>query len=181
MTSFDLSVKELLDRFGGRYMRYCDDILLIVPVSRRRSVIQEVEELIKRSMLSINEKKTGIHTFRSRGLGVAEADKPLQYLGFTFDGDTILIRSAALARYSQRMKKGVRLAKATMRRWNKIRSVQGGPEHLLYKRSLYQKYSHFGRQNFLRYGYRAADILESPAIRGQLKPLWHRLQDELSK
>lgn len=181
MASFDLAVKNIVGKFGGEYMRYCDDILVIVPVSRRRSISSELSGLISELGLTINESKTECRTFRARGDGISKADKPLQYLGFTFDGDTVLLRSASLARYSQRMRKGVRLAKSTTRRWNAIRSRQGRSARPIYRRKLYQKYSHLGKNNFLRYGYNAADKMDSSAIRGQLKPLWQRLKDEIDR
>lgn len=140
-----------------------------------------MQQQIHQLKLSINPSKTERRTFIQHSHGVQEADKPLQYLGFTFDGQRILIRSAAFARYSQRMKKGVRLAKATMRSRNRKKRVRGATVKALYKRKLYERYAHFGHQNFLRYGYRAAEIMQSNAIRGQLKPLWRRLNEEIQK
>ncbi|TOH44391.1 hypothetical protein CGI79_25115, partial [Vibrio parahaemolyticus] len=54
--------------------------------------------------------------------------KPLQYLGFLFDGHSIFLRSTALARYSEKMKGGVKLAKKTMEKENRIRKSKGEPE-----------------------------------------------------
>lgn len=181
MMRFDLSMRQLMHRVGGVYYRYCDDILLIVPHQHRDSIAGEAQQQINQLKLSIHPSKTERRTFKKYSHGIQEADKPLQYLGFTFDGQRILIRSAAFARYSQRMKKGVRLAKATMRSRNRKKGARGAAVKALYKRKLYERYSHFGHQNFLRYGYRAAEIMKSNAIRDQLKPLWGRLNDEIQK
>ncbi|MFN1930737.1 hypothetical protein ACK2GG_14985, partial [Escherichia coli] len=108
-------------------------------------------------------------------------DKPLQYLGFIFDGENIFLRSSSLSRYSDRMKRGVKLAKATMKRKNKIRKHKGLSDKELFKEQIYARYTHVGKRNFLTYGYRASRIMKSTSIRKQLKPLWDRLQKEIQK
>jgi RNA-directed DNA polymerase len=105
----------------------------------------------------------------------------LQYLGFMFDGENIYIRSSSLARYSEKMKRGVSLAKKTMKKYNAIRAKKGLPEEVLYKRKLYSRYTHFGGRNFITYGLRAANKMNSKTIKHQLKPLWRRFNEELEK
>ena len=74
------------------------------------------------------------------------------------------------------MKRGVSLAKQTMLSKNKNRIVNGQQERNLFKRQIYSRYSHLGGRNFLRYGYRAAEIMDSVEIKRQLRPLWGRLK-----
>ena len=177
MFDFDRQVAEYVRTQGGCYLRYCDDMLIIVQKTAYRKIKSYVCKLINELKLDINLQKTEVSKF-TRRRGRQTCDRPLQYLGFTFNGFQVLIRSAALARYSQRMKSGVRLAKATAKRRNEIRKSCRRPERELFKRKLYERYSHLGGRNFVRYGLRAADVLDSPAIRNQLKPLWQRLRDE---
>ena len=178
---FDKEVKEYAVSLNGEYFRYCDDILLIVPTKERDNAAGKVAKIIGSSKLKINVKKTTRHTFSYKKGKISVKDKPLQYLGFTFDGEQILVRSSAFSRYSEKMKRGVKLAKATQSRWNKIRLSRGQPTKGLYRKSLYKKYSHLGKRNFIRYGLRASEIMNSDAIRNQLKPLWKRLLAEISK
>ena len=110
-----------------------------------------------------------------------KCDRTLQYLGFIFDGERILIRSATLAKFSGRMNQGVRLAKATAKSRNAARMERGLSPKVLYKRKLYERYSHLGQRNFVRYGIRAADIMKSDAIRRQLRPLWTRLKSAIER
>ena len=180
MLEFDTQMQASVRILDGVYMRYCDDILVIVPTEFGDDVAGRVRKEIKKLKLDINTSKTKISNFKSSVSG-QECDLPLQYLGFTFDGKNALIRSAALARYSERMKRGVRLAKATMDKENRRRAARGRPTKPLFKKKLYNRYSHLGKRNFLRYGYRSADILKSPAIKKQLRPLWKRLKDEIEK
>ena len=153
-------------------------MLFIVPHEFTAGIEQQVMDEIAELQLDINTDKTEVREFRSTRASGTVSDKPLQYLGFTFDGQQVLIRSAALARYSERMKRGVRLAKATKKKRDKAVS---SPDTIkpLFRQKLYEKYSHKGRRNFIRYGLRAAKKMNSKSIRRQLKPLWNRLQKEI--
>lgn len=180
MFDFDKTIKEYVNNIGGSYYRYCDDMMIIVHPEERDKTISYVTSEILKLKLEINQKKTEISNFSLTG-GKQKSDRPLQYLGFTFDGERILIRSAAFARFSGKMKGGVKLAQRTREKRNIIRQEKGHAERGLYKRKIYERYSHLGKQNFLTYGYRAADKMGSKSIRKQLKPLWNRLQKEIEK
>ncbi|NVK29516.1 MAG: hypothetical protein HWE20_00835 [Gammaproteobacteria bacterium] len=178
MIDFDVWANEEVKKVGGRYFRYCDDMLFILPRIHKNRVEGLVREHIRDLLIDINVDKTEIRDFRLID-GVVTADKPLQYLGFTFDGQRILIRSAALARYSEKMKRGVRLAKATMRKRNRLRVERGEAPKKLFRNKVYEQYSHLGKRNFIRYGLRSAEIMNSKAMKKQLKPLWERLIKEI--
>lgn len=180
MMNFDIEMKEYVSSLGGEYFRYCDDMLFIVPTHEKDNVAGEAERQLLKLKVSLNIKKTEIREFKSTPSKI-ESDKPLQYLGFIFDGDRIFLRSSSLSRYSDRMKRGVKLAKATMKRKNKIRKNKGLPNKELFKEKIYARYSHVGKRNFLTYGYRASRIMQSNSIKKQLKPLWERLQNEIQK
>ena len=178
MLEFDTKAKEVLEELGGSYYRYCDDMLFITKREFKDDIEKFACDEIKKLKLTINTNKTERRRFWRYG-GVQKCDKPLQYLGFTFDGQRKLIRSAALARFSGRMKTGVKLAKQTVDRINSELILKGEPLESLRKKKLYERYSHLGRRNFLTYGYRAARIMKSKAIKKQLKPYWKRLQEEM--
>lgn len=180
MTQFDEIISNLMTQIDGSYFRYCDDILCIIPIAKKAEIIEIISREIRKLKLNINQDKTKSSEYRIIH-GQLTCDKPLQYLGFIFDGHHKLIRSAALARFSERMKSGVRLAKLTKNKYNKIRRNNSQPKQALYKRKIYDRYSHLGRRNFIRYGLRSAEIMESGAIKKQLKPLWTRLQNEIEK
>ncbi len=180
MLDFDQDVKSMIDQIGGQYYRYCDDMLLIVPLSSKDQVEAEIMDKIASLKIEINPKKTDKRTFTRKGSQLI-ADKPLQYLGFLYDGQQITIRSAALARYSERMKRSVRRAKMTKIKRNRMKIASGRQPKPLFKKKLYEKYSHLGKRNFIRYGLRAAETMNSATIKRQLKPLWGRLQEEIEK
>ncbi len=180
LISFDEFISKSIKEIGGSYLRYCDDILCIVPLASKEYITKTINEEIEKLKLTINKDKTKTSEFKIIN-GQLVCDKSLQYLGFTFDGFHKLIRSAALARFSERMKSGVRLAKLTRIKHNRIRIQKGIPRQSVYKRKLYERYSHLGKKNFIRYGFRCAETMGEKAIKKQLKPLWNRLQEEIKK
>ncbi|MRT57026.1 hypothetical protein GJV11_12960 [Enterobacteriaceae bacterium RIT693] len=180
MLNFDIEMNEYISSLGGVYFRYCDDMLFIVPSHEKNNVAGEAEKRLFKLKVSLNVKKTEIREFVVTPSKI-KCDKPLQYLGFLFDGNNIFLRSSSLSRYSDRMKRGVHLAKATMKSKNKIRKNKGLPSKGLFKEKIYARYAHVGRRNFLTYGYRASRIMHSNSIKKQLKPLWKRLQREIDK
>lgn len=180
LLDFDAAMQAEVNARGGTYLRYCDDILVAVPAGNDVGLENFVVAQLKSLKLAANPKKTEKSRFVRAGK-VLTCDRPLQYLGFMFDGQRVLLRSAALAKFSGRMNQGVRLAKATAKSRNAERVARGLPPKPLYKRKLYERYSHLGHRNFVRYGARAAKIMKSDAIRRQLRPLWGRLRTAIEK
>jgi RNA-directed DNA polymerase len=183
MLDFDLRVKSALEEQGGVYYRYCDDMLFIIPESASefvKSTDKFVTDAIDSLNIEINHDKTEKRQFIIKGKDLY-SPKPLQYLGFLFDGKRKMLRSAGLAKYSERMKKAVKLAKRTQKVRNQKRKKRGLLPTPLYKKKLYSKHSYLGRRNFITYAHRAADVMGSNSIRKQIKPLWNRLQNEIKK
>lgn len=178
MLEFDIAASRFAKQYNGKYMRYCDDMLFIMPLGSGKLTEDFAEDKIKELEIEINPDKTDRCDFIAKS-GLLSTKKPLQYLGFLFDGERTIIRSAAFAKYSNRVKRGVSLAKQTMRRKNEIKNSLGCPETNLYKKQIFSRYSHLGKRNFIRYGYKAANILNSNTIRKQLRPLWWRLLEEI--
>jgi|TARA_R100000479_G_scaffold51000_2_gene23983 hypothetical protein len=117
----------------------------------------------------------------------------LQYLGFDFYGDKTLIKSANVSRFYREMKEGIAM------KAKRIKSVQQKyltDEAIIYKRKIYRLYSFRGiksrkipankiiykkgklvkkefsrkyRGNFIKYAYRASEIMEAPEIKRQLR------------
>lgn len=180
MLDFDKKIKDIVKSISGEYYRYCDDMLFIIDSDKTSELMSLVTQSISELKIEINDKKTEIRTFHTYR-GVQKCDKPLQYLGFIYDGERKLIRSAALARFSGRMKAGVRLAKKTHQKANLIEEKDGVTKTPLFKKKIYERYSHLSKRNFITYGHKAANIMESNAIRKQLKPLWGRLIKEINE
>ena len=180
MLDFDSAIAKRIAGVDRKYYRYCDDMLLIVSKFEVGDVIGEVNAEIEKLKITINANKTQVSKFDYHNSKLV-ADKPLQYLGFLFDGARTMLRSSALARYSDRMRRGVRHAKQARDKFNVLRAGKGLAPRKLYRRKLYEKYSHLGRRNFVTYALRAARIMGSKTMRKQIRSLWIRLQQEIEK
>lgn len=181
MLEFDMLIKKKIMECKGVYFRYCDDILCIIPNEYEELIRDYITSEIKsRLRLEINKDKTEIIKFQycNRTRKIIN-EKKLQYLGFILHNSSISIRSSSFTRYSNKMKRGVSLAKQTQGKYNKIRIRLGVETKSIYKRKLFSKYSHFGKSNFISYGKRAYLSLNSKVIKRQLKPLWYRLEKEI--
>lgn len=193
MLEFDAIVSERVGQLGGLYRRYCDDIMVVVPLSRRSDIEDFVYAELENARLVAHPDKTKPVPFQ--GLPGSRSNDILQYLGFTFDGSNILLRQGSIGRYYGKMRKGVSLAKQTQRKYNQREAAAGLPLSPLRKRKLYLQYSYLvsrrakrkeGRDpkangNFLTYAYRAAGRLDSPGIKRQVKNHWKKLNEEIGK
>ena len=107
LLSFDKDVRDYCNRMGGVYMRYSDDIGLIVPCNiNPDDVVKYIEKALKRASLDISRHKTEISRFKK---GKVAGCRPFQYLGFVYDGEKILIRSSTISTYLRKMRRGIRV------------------------------------------------------------------------
>jgi len=179
MMGFDEQVHAYVQACGGSYYRYCDDVLLIVPLAKEAEAKDFVNQRVDEIGLEIQEAKTETCKFTRSAKGL-RTDRPLQYLGFIFDGANIYLRSSSLARYQDRVNRGIWVAEKCMDKVNAKRISRGQLPRSMFLKKLYKRYSYLGRRNFISYGYRAAKIMDSPSIRKQLKPHWRRLRERIS-
>ncbi|MBP2839267.1 antiviral reverse transcriptase Drt2 [Pseudomonas sp. PNP] len=179
MMGFDEQIHAYVQSCGGAYYRYCDDVLLIVPLEKETEAKTLVDLRVSEIALEIQTTKTETCKFKQSPKGL-KSDRPLQYLGFTFDGANIYLRSSSLARYQDRVHRGIWLAEKCMGKINAKRISRGQLPRSMFLKKLYKRYSYLGRRNFISYGYRAARIMGAPSIKKQLKPHWSRLRERIS-
>jgi RNA-directed DNA polymerase len=110
MIDFDVKVKALVEGLGGEYMRYSDDIAILVQPSKLIGVYEAIQALIVDEGLKISTKKTDcfVHqqtlgTFVNVIRQVEPKDtlnskRYPQYLGFVFTENDMHIRGNTLAR-----------------------------------------------------------------------------------
>ena len=81
MASLDLKINLWVESLGGKYWRYCDDILIVVPRQKRPAILRNVDRELKTLGLKRSKEKT----HRLTGTKLASGEQ-LQYLGFIFNG-----------------------------------------------------------------------------------------------
>jgi hypothetical protein len=102
MLDFDRCVASEIERRGGFYRRYSDDILIALPTQHEAGF--SVDGLLRQALgerrLPLNDKKTTRH----RAVPVNRDDAPrvtppVTYLGLAYDGERILLRGATRKKF----------------------------------------------------------------------------------
>lgn len=135
MFDFDLKLKRYAELHNGKYYRYSDDILLILPIKDGYfgdNVLSYIQwELIPLS-LSIKKEKTEFtvfknwqiiesYSYKSEWFIKDQYLKPIQYLWFTFNWITIGVRNKTLSRHYIRMKESIKKV-ARLNDWENLKN-----------------------------------------------------------
>lgn len=190
MIDFDKKINDFITSQKGIYRRYCDDIIIVVPITYSELQNKKNEKITKFIYdvrdsipnLELNEDKTE-HFFYDNGVikKLKGHSSLINYLGFTFDGKIVRIRDKSLFKFY-------------CRAYRKIKKVKENTEEKAFnagRKAIYHSYTHLGSSryakdhgNFLTYAYKADEIfsqsqlLES-AIRNQVKKHWYKIDNKL--
>ncbi len=176
MLEFDTVVHAAVSAVGGSYRRYSDDILILCPAEHLTALEASAEDALKvcARTLSLNANKREEACFALPGPTLVASPpktfaKPLQYLGFTFDGQRACIRGGTLSRCYRRMSSSVRVAKVRAG-LAKVGKIDG--RDVIHTREVLASHSHLGSRSFVNsYARNSADImgpLGANAIRRQM-------------
>lgn len=175
MLPFDEAIKKFCDANDAVYYRYSDDILILCHQDMEALTETVIDTEIRKLGLTIQPRKTVKVRFSSNATGLISEPRPLQYLGLIFDGQRILLRSQALAKYHHRSIRTIRHARKAA-----INAGENGGSRRLHRKWIYRRHSHLAReQNFASYVYRAAKVTGSRAIRQQFKRHWPKLNERI--
>lgn len=192
MIDFDKKINDLITSQKGMYRRYCDDIIIIVPMTHndvKSGRSEDIAEIIYRIRdnipnLELNEDKTE-HFFYNNGIieKIKGQSNLINYLGFTFDGKTVRIRDKSLFKFY-------------CRAYRKIKKVNENTDERSFnagKKAIYHSYTHLGASkfskdhgNFLTYAYKADEIFSQSEvlvseIRNQVKKHWYKINSKLKR
>jgi len=114
LIGFDAKVLEWVERKGGFYRRYSDDLLVVIPggESEAKNVFSFVSDEIRRhgNELRIKSDKTSVVCFTSSGGRLiysiphgAKTSNGLEYLGFRFDGRRVYLRDSTVSRFYRKL------------------------------------------------------------------------------
>lgn len=183
MTDADCKINSIVSNHSGKYMRYSDDFIIILPIDEAdsysviHSILQTIQSIPR---LELEPQKTQIYKAElpqicnvgKLFLQNADLSKAtINFLGFTFDGQKVNIRNKTISKYYYRM-------------YRKARSVAKHPS-MKNKKCLYEKYSRKGakpsgnhRGNFITYVHRSEYIFnDHEEIRRPIK----RHMDKINK
>lgn len=174
MLPFDSEMTCLAAAVDGYYRRYSDDILWICRLEDAACVRQELNRSLDKlgGAIKIKEEKTECSIFCRNAGGRLECDRPIQYLGFIFDGSNARIRSQTLSKFWRRVIYAVRTARRAA-----SRSIAA--PRIVYKRKIYRLFTHLGRRNLITYAKRSEAVMGTGAIRAQMRRHVPRIAKEL--
>ncbi len=214
LKNFDERVFEyIVEKKKGFYRRYSDDIAIVCSVEDVDEIQQFISEEIQKQKLNISTDKTEQFEYKFVSLGKKSPElisikktingkvvgAPFVYLGFSFDGRKMLIKSANISKFYRKL---IHSVKRKAKRAIKI--AQNDPENkeaAIFRRQLYKEYNtkktptrkisnnkkrleknEVGeyrlisipfkrklRSNYTSYVNRAAEIMNEPAIQKQIR------------
>jgi len=173
MLPVDRCMSALARECGGMYLRYSDDILLVCKPEHQNMMSEALEHAMKDAKLELHDGlgKRSVCNVTVTPDGTMLSRPPLQYLGFSFDGRTVRIRSQTVAKFLRRMRKAVRREKYLAER-----RAEAGGDVRVRRKVLYSRFTHLGTKNFIAgYAAHARRVFKKSAIRAQLKHHWRDL------
>lgn len=194
----DKQIAKLLEH-KGIYRRYSDDILIICSKSCFDEIYESLKEIIKNLKLELSEAKNQIGYFNRSSVnddwslefyqnGIL-LNKPISYLGFSFDAKKITIKNSSISKYYRSVKRLIRRSAyyAKQRKYfNLLKNEE--KDEWIFKRRIYKTKSYLGAKkrkiggkvywgNFISYAKNASKIMKEKSILNQVKNHWKIIND----
>ncbi|MFE0556492.1 reverse transcriptase domain-containing protein [Paenibacillus sp. NPDC058910] len=192
LLDFDQELNNYVESYNGMYRRYCDDIIIVIPMNIENNLDSEMHEnkineiSAKVPNLIIQREKTNHFLYQDKKINeINGTSKNLDYLGFRFDGERIYLREKSLFKFYTRAYRKVKVC-------NKLSKLHG---RKVKRRELYKTYTHLGRNyknprnekvkgNFITYAERAQSEFESinnieVKVKDQVKNHWSKISKKL--
>lgn len=207
MLDFDQEVSNKVENINGYYQRYSDDLIIVCEQEFEEDILNFIRDRVKNlTKLEIHPSKTSVYRFEkingeTKGFEIDEEskehnyNKSLEYLGFSFDGQQILIKDAGFSKYYRSMKR-------SFKKSTSLAIHTKNPDHSIFKSRLYNRFTFKGARrkqiyhpskldpakyevtkkyywgNYLSYVYKANDTMKSinksDAIKKQSRRFWRR-------
>lgn len=205
MIDFDKEIKCVVDESGGIFRRYSDDIIVACPKGASSHIKDLIMQKIGDVSLTIEESKTNLYHFTKKD-GIVKCmhenhgtNDILKYLGFSFDGNHILLKNSSICKFYYKMHKSVmRSVYFAIHINNKTRgkmferhlisrfTYAGANRHPIYRRSskgktFYRIKNKKTYGNFLTYVEKASHIMHEPRIKKQLRRCASKLRKSISE
>lgn len=198
MIDFDKQMSDYVNSVNGFYRRYSDDIICIVPFSEKDSLDFIFDKLRQDIDIEISSKKTKRYHISNGKIVecISKANESddkhllIEYLGFSFDGNRILLKDGTLNKYYKKLDNHLYLMKKLYLKKGKI----------VGKKHFYKYYSHLGEasrkqfikkhnprrnsykhSNFFSYVDKASRIMGNTEIKHQLSRHWKHINDFLKR
>ena len=189
MLEFDKKINNFTTSAKGLYRRYSDDFIIVLPSENDINTIWEkLSAIIKQTPnLKLQPSKTKLFRYKSGELSncnskifptLSDTKDELEYLGFSFNGKKVYLRSKTISKFYYRAYHRV---DSLVLRENGV--VNKRPDYY----TLYKNYTHLGkstkgnnRGNFLTYVDRCIEVFGEDEMVNQVrKRHWNRINDRI--
>lgn len=201
MLDFDSIMSKKIESMRGIYRRYSDDILIICEEDNSAELDKFVCDIISTDLkLLIQSDKTQKVIFERKKEELNcytiqdgyELKMPLNYLGFEFDGNRVLLRQKSLSYYYRKLKRVIRrrarYALYALR--NNLNPLKKKKDAWIYRRRIYKNKSHLGAKrkkigdkvfwgNYLSYVSTASKIMNERSLLRQIRNHWKIIEQEI--
>ncbi|OAD45918.1 reverse transcriptase/maturase family protein [Polaribacter atrinae] len=156
MLDFDQEVYDKIDAIGGYCQRYSDDLIIICEQKYEDEIIKFIRDKVKNlAKLEIHPSKTAVYRFEEidgvfKGFEIDEKSKKhnynkcLEYLGFSYDGQRVLIKNSGFSKFYRSMKR-------SFKKSSSLSINSKNPDKSIFKSRLYKRFTHRGAKRKLIY------------------------------
>ncbi len=194
MIEFDKKLSDYVNSVNGFYRRYSDDIILIVPYTEKEKLCSIFEKEKNAVELFVSSKKTRRFHVRNGNIdevilknGESEdSRKIIEYLGFSYDGNKILIKDASLNKFYRRLDERLYLLRDIkittgkllgIKRFYSLYTHLGEAARVRYARHKKSKTENFKHSNFITYVNKASRIIGNLDIKHQVSKHWKHVEN----
>ena len=182
LLEYDSEISSYVCERNGLYRRYSDDILVVCPTIYEYEIETKVMQIENIAKVEIQPTKTQKTKFC--GGRLLRGEKPVQYLGFEYDGVQKRLKSSSVSKHYRNLKQTVKFRAIRAKKMKRKDDSNG----FIYRKPLYLGYSHLGadpgfnrKRNYLSYVKMASKVMRSTAIRRQLSKSWTILENEIQR
>lgn len=156
MLDFDELLWSEVNAHKGLYLRYSDDLFIVCDQLHQDYFIELLRSKIDRlAKLEIGNDKTKVYRFQEidgifKGFQIDEKTKepflsrPLEYLGFSYDGQRVLIKTSGFSKFYRAMKRSFKKS-VSLAKYSK------NPDKVIFKGKLYKRFTYKGAKRKLIY------------------------------
>ncbi len=212
LLEFDKIVNKQVENVNGLYRRYSDDMVVVCSKDKKQFFIDLIEnEIVNLAKLEIQKSKTQIFHFIDKGnslvcsqefeskLNHNSEKRNFEYLGFSFNGEVVSLKTSSLAKYYRKLKLNVRRCNY----YSKV--IDNNSKGEIFRRRLFKKFSYIGSKrtrkykrkigttdewikshsynwgNYITYAKLAIRTIKNSNIKSQIRRHWKNLNSELTR
>lgn len=158
LLEFDEIINTYVQSINGLYRRYSDDMIIICDPNQKNMMINMVQTNIETlAKLTIQKDKTQLFHFQNMGtykrclmeinggFNHNSHKYKLDYLGFSFDGKSISLKTGSLAKYYRKLKLNVRRCNYYSQ------TIQNETNGEVFVRRIYKRFSYIGANRKMKF------------------------------